>query len=64
MLAGLICLVSFGQHVFLQFYSETIILLKFANLQVRLFEVFYHQKVHKKLHIGHYLGYPGFSSGF
>ena len=39
MLAGLIFLVIFGQHVFLQFYSETMILLKLANLQVRLFEI-------------------------
>ena len=65
MLAGLIFLVSFGQQVFLQFYHKIIILLKLANLQVRLFEKeLYHQKVHKKLHIRHYYGYPGFSSGF
>ena len=64
MLAGLIFLVSFGQRVFLQFYYKTIMLLKLANLQVYLKNNFYHQKFHKKLHIRHYYGYPGFSSGF
>ena len=36
MLAGRIFLVSFGQHVFLQFHYKTIMLSKIANFQVRL----------------------------
>ena len=52
---------------FFQFYYKTIILLKLPNLQVCLYlkNNLYHQKVHKKLHIRHYYGYPVFfSSGF
>ena len=38
MLFSLIFLVSFDQHVFLQFYYKTIILPKIAKFQVRPFE--------------------------
>ena len=65
MLFSLIFLVSFDQHVFLQFYYKTIILSKIAKFQVRSFENnFYHQKAYKKQHIRHYYGYPGFSYSF
>ena len=48
MLFGLILLVSFDQHVFLQFYYKTIILPKIAKFQVRSFEnILYYQKVYK-----------------
>ena len=40
-------------------------LLKIANFHVRLFKKnSYRQKVHTKLPIRHYNGFPGFSSGF
>ena len=66
MLFSLIFVVSFDQHVFLQFYYKTIILPKIAKFQVRSFEKnnLYHQKAYEKQHIRHYYGYPGVSDSF